>query len=118
MGNRIDLTNCIQVATALALLAAMILSSQSSRFDSRSALRDQVRSEFASVVTNPPQLCAATVSARTDRMKAVSPEKEREPGRPIYHARGIFDLDAALRAQPLAYPTDFGSVRPHNPLRC
>ena len=53
MATRTDLTHCIRVATALALLAAMISSSQASRFGSRSGRVDQVICQSRSVAENP-----------------------------------------------------------------
>ena len=118
MAKRIDLNHGIRIATAVALLVAMVLSSQSLRFGDRSVRRDCINTQIGTPVSHPARACATTASSRLERMKAVSSLREQEPGRPANQARGTLDLPTNFRAQPQRYLTYSGPNRPHNPLRC
>jgi hypothetical protein len=118
MAKRIVLKPGIRIATALALLAAVISSSQSARIGSR-PVRDQgLCARFMLPSSYPSGVSAVIVTAQHDRLKAISSESEWEPGETINQNRSVFDVPASSRTQPAWCPGYSGPFRPDNPLRC
>jgi hypothetical protein len=118
MANRIDFKHGIRVATALAMVTAMISSSQPSRFGGSSDREYRVGGRLATSSNLPTNLRALTVAARPNGMKAVSSERKLELGRAIEQARCLCDLRAVSHLQLARHPASSGPFRPHNPLRC
>jgi hypothetical protein len=118
MANRIVFKHGIRVATAVAMVSAMISSSQPSRFVGSSDREYRVGTWFATSSNRSTNLRAVTVASRPTGMKAVSSEQELEPGRANDQTRCLFDLPAVSHLLPARHPTSSGPFRPHNPLRC
>jgi hypothetical protein len=118
MAKRIVLKPGIRIATALALLAAVISSSPSTRIGGRSGRDQGMGPRLVPRSSHSGGMSAVILTVQHDRMKAVSSENERDLGKGIDQNQGVFDVPASSRTQPAWCPSYSRPFRPDNPLRC
>ena len=118
MANGIVLKHGIRAATVVALLAAIISSSQLQRFGGRPGHDNRIDAALVASFNRSTHLRAVAVKSQPYRMKALSSEREPERSRPLAQARGPFDLPASSPTRPFLHPDHSGPSRTHNPLRC
>ena len=118
MAKRIVLKPGLCIATAMALFAAMISSSPTTRLGSRSGHGEGECIRIVMPVNQPRALWPATVIVQHHRMKAVSSESEQKLGETIDHAERVFDVPKSSRTVHARRPTYSRPFRPHSPLRC